>query len=41
MAKLIKKINFETDVFLVIDDYHFVNSEEVDKLLTFYIYNMP
>ena len=41
MAKLIRKINFETDVFLVIDDYHFVNSEEVDKLLTFFIYNMP
>jgi ATP-dependent transcriptional regulator len=41
MAKLIRKISFETDVFLVIDDYHFVNSEEVDKLLTFFIYNMP
>ena len=41
MAKLIKKINFETDMFLVIDDYHFVNSEEVDKLLTFFVYNMP
>ena len=41
MAKLIRKINFEADVFLVIDDYHFVNSEEVDKLLTFFVYNMP
>lgn len=41
MAKLIRKINFEIDMFLVIDDYHFVNSEEVDKLLTFFIYNMP
>lgn len=41
MAKLIRKINFQTDVFLVIDDYHLVTSVEIDKLLTFLVYNMP
>lgn len=41
MAKLIRKIKFETNVFFVIDDYHLVTSMEVDKLLTFIVYNIP
>lgn len=41
MIKLIRNINFETNVFWIIDDYHFVTSMEVDELLTFLIYNIP
>ncbi|MDR3596084.1 LuxR C-terminal-related transcriptional regulator [Clostridium sp.] len=41
MVKLMRKINFETNVFWVIDDYHLVTSMEVDALLTFLIYNIP
>lgn len=41
MVKLIRKINFEINVFWVIDDYHFVTSMEVEELLTFLIYNIP
>lgn len=41
MVKLIRKVNFETNVFWVIDDYHFVTSKEVDELITFLIYNIP
>lgn len=41
MAKLMKKINFEGNTVLVIDDYHLVTSIEVDEFLSFCVYNMP
>ena len=42
LTLLINEIaNLEDDLFIILDDYHLINSDQVDDVLTFLLDNMP